>query len=157
VSDIDKRVKIRETDKKCGVVWDAKYVHPLTAEAVEALRQVHRRTRQASVRCRCEMILLSHEGLSPPQIAQRVRLSDRTVRRVIERYDADGLAGLNNKPIPGRPPRVTAAYLQQLEGAVERPPRALGLPFSNWTTANLATIWHSKPGLRSALVRWRTT
>jgi transposase len=124
-----------------------KYVHPLTAEEVEVLGQVHRKTRQASVRCRCEMILLSHEGLSPPQIAQRVRVSDRTVRRVIERYEADGLAGLNNKPIPGRPPRVTAAYLHQLEAAVERHPRELGLPFSNWTTANLARYMAQQTGI----------
>jgi transposase len=68
------------------------------------------------------MILLSDEGLSPPQIARRVWMSDRTVRRTIDRYEAEGLAGLHNKPIPGRPPRVTAPYLEQLEGSVERNP-----------------------------------
>lgn len=124
-----------------------KYVHGLTQEEIAALQDQHRRTKAASVRSRCEMILLSHEGLSPPQVAQRVRRSDRTVRRTIDRYEAEGLAGLNNKAIPGRAPRVTAAYLEQLEQAVEGNPRELGLPFSNWTSANLATYMAQQTGI----------
>lgn len=124
-----------------------KYVHALSQAEVEALQDQHRRTKAASVRSRCEIMLLSAEGLSPPQIARRVRLSDRTVRRTIDRYEAEGLAGLQPKAIPGRPPRVTAAYLEQLEQAVERNPRELGLPFSNWTTANLATYMAQQTGI----------
>ena len=97
-----------------------KYVHPLTAEEVEGLRQEHRKTRQASVRSRCEMILLS----------------------------AEGIKGLFNKPVPGRPPRVTAAYLELLERTVERNPRELDLPFSNWTTAHLAEYMTQQTGIR---------
>jgi len=93
------------------------------------------------------MILLSHEGLSPPQIAQRVRLSDRTVRRTIDRYESEGVTGLLNKAIPGRPPRVTPAYLEQLEQIVERNPRDLDLLFSNWTTANLAEYMAQQTGI----------
>jgi transposase len=124
-----------------------RYVHTLSQEEVEALQDQHRRTKAASVRSRCEIILLSNDGQSPPQIARRVRMSDRTVRRTIDRYEADGLAGLHNKLIPGRPPRVTAAYLEQLEQAVERKPRELGLPFSNWTTANLAAYMAQQTGI----------
>lgn len=124
-----------------------RYVHALSQEEVEALQHEHQRTKAASVRSRCEMILLSHEGLSPPQIARRVRLSDRTVRRTLDRYEAEGLAGLGDKARPGRPARVTAAYLEQLEQAVERNPRELGLAFSNWTTANLATYMAQQTGI----------
>lgn len=124
-----------------------KYVHPLTEEEVEALRQQHRKTREAAVRSRWEMILLSHEGLSPPQIAERVRLSDRTVRRTIDRYEAEGVKGVLNKAIPGRPARVTAAYLKALEPIVEHNPRDLGLPFSNWTTAKLAEYMAQQTGI----------
>ena len=42
------------------------------------------------------------------------------------------------KPRTGRPSKVTAAYKAQLLQAVVQPPRELGLPFSNWTTTNLA-------------------
>jgi transposase len=124
-----------------------KYVHPLTEEEVEAVRQRHRQTKAASVRSGCEMILLSHEGIWPPQIAERVRLSGRTVRRTIDRYEAEGVKGLLNKAIPGRPPRVTAAYLETLEQVVERNPRDLELPFSNWTTAKLAEYMAQQTGI----------
>jgi len=125
-----------------------RYVRCLRQEEVEALQQEHQGTKAASVRRRCEMILLSYEGLSPPQIARRVRLSDRTVRRTLDRYEAEGMAGLRDKARPGRPARVTAAYLEQLEHTIERPPRELGLPFSNWTTANLAAYMAQQTGIK---------
>jgi transposase len=124
-----------------------KYVHRLTEEEVEALRQQHRQTKEAQMRSRCEMILLSDEGLSAAQIAKRVRMSARTVRRTIDRYEAEGIRGLLNKAIPGRPPRVTAGYLQQLERIVEGNPRDLALPFSNWTTAKLAEYRAQQTGI----------
>jgi len=125
-----------------------RYVHCLTDEEIKALETRHRQTKSAPVRSRCEMILLSNEGLSPPQIAKRVRMSGRTVRRIIDRYEAEGISGLENKPIPGRPARVTAAYLEQLEQTVERNPRELTLPFSNWTTSNLAEYMAQQTGIR---------
>jgi hypothetical protein len=58
-----------------------KYVHKLSREEVAALQALRRQTKQAAVRRHCEMLLLSDEGLSPPQIGQRVGCSGRTVRR----------------------------------------------------------------------------
>ena len=113
-------------------------VHSLSDEEVSALVQFHRETNDADVRSRCDMILLSNEGLSPPQIGKRVRFSRYTVVRYIQRYEAKGVAGLFPKPHSGRPRRVTPEYEAKLLEAVDRVPRSLGLPFSNWTTANLA-------------------
>ena len=48
---------------------------------------------------------------------------------------------------PGRPPRVTPDYLHQLEAVVEQMPRDLNLPFSNWTTANLAAYMAQQTGI----------
>ena len=75
-------------------------VHQLSDIEREALRQLHRETQQADVRSRCDMILLSEQGLSPPKIAQRVRFSSRTVLRYIERYEARA-AGLVAAPEAG--------------------------------------------------------
>lgn len=124
-----------------------RYVHPLTNEEIQALKQQHRQTKDAHVRSRCEMILLSNESLTPPQIAERVRFSARTVRRYLDRYEAAGLTGLRNRPIAGRPARVTADYLVQLEQVVEQNPRDLNLPLSNWTTANLAAYMGQQTGV----------
>lgn len=113
-------------------------VHTLSAEEHTVLEELHKRTHKADLRSRCQMILLSNDGLSPPQIAKQVRFSRRTVTRFIQRFEAEGISGLMTKPRSGRPPKVTRAYKAQLLEAVEQQPRALGKPYSNWTTANLA-------------------
>jgi putative transposase len=113
-------------------------IHTLSGEEVSALERLHRETNDADVRSRCDMILLSNDGLSPPQIAKHVRFSRSTVVRFIQRYEAEGVQGLYTKPRSGRPRRVTPEYEAKLVMAVEQEPRSLGLPFSNWTTANLA-------------------
>lgn len=113
-------------------------VHTLSDEETKALKRLHRETSDADVRSRCDMILLSNEGLSPPQIAKRVRFSRDTVVRYIHRYEAEGLQGLYTKPRSGRPRHVTPEYEAKLLAAVEKAPRSLGLPFSNWTTAHMA-------------------
>ena len=113
-------------------------VHALSAEELDALETLYRQTSEADVRSRCQMILLSNEGRSPPRIAEQVRFSRRTVTRFIQRYESEGIQGLMTKPRSGRPPKVTAAYEAQLLELVEQQPRGLDLPYSNWTTANLA-------------------
>lgn len=123
-------------------------VHSLSEQEVQALKQQHRDTNDADVRSRCDMILWSNEGLTPPQIAARVRFSRETVVRYIKRYEAEGLAGLFTKPRSGRPRHVTPEYETQLMQAVEQEPRSLGLPFSNWTTANLAEYMAKQSGIR---------
>jgi transposase len=113
-------------------------VHTLSDDEIKALERLHRETNDADIRSRCDMILCSNEGLSPPKIAKRIRFSRYTVVRFIQRYEAEGLQGLSTKPRSGRPRRVTPEYEAKLLAAVEQDPRSLSLPFSNWTTGNLA-------------------
>ena len=100
-------------------------VHTLSAEEIQALEQLHRETDAADVRSRCDMILWSNEGLSPPRIAKRVRFSRDTVVRYIKRYEAEGLAGLFTRPRSGRPRRVTPDYEAKLLEAAAQEPRSL--------------------------------
>jgi transposase len=122
-------------------------VHTLSSKEIQQLEQLYRDTKDADVRTRCDMILLSNQGLSPPEIAHRVRFSRETVARFIKRYNEEGIAGLADKPRSGRPRRVTDEYLTQLAKAIEQAPRNLGLPFSNWTTANLAEYLANRTGI----------
>ena len=122
-------------------------VHKLSDEECKALKRLHRETDDADVRSRCDMILWSNEGLSPPQIAQRVRFSRRTVTRYIKRYEVEGLLGLFTRSHPGRPRHATTEYEAQLLQAIAQEPRSLGLPFSNWTTAKLADYMAQQTGI----------
>lgn len=122
-------------------------VHALSTEEIVGLEELYRQTKEADVRSRCQMILLSNEGRSPPQIAKQVRFHRRTVTRYIQRYEAAGIDGLLTRPRPGRPPKATEAYKALLLRAGEQKPRMLGLPFSNWTTANLAGYLAQETGI----------
>jgi transposase len=57
------------------------------------------------------------------QIAAVVRERERTVRRWLVRYQAEGMAGLADAPRSGAPPKVTTAYRGELLAVVRRRPR----------------------------------
>src|SRR5947209_6784557 len=67
-----------------------------------------------AVHVRCQMLVLSADGWSPPRIAAHVGYHPHTVRAVLRCFQARGVAGLTPAP-PGPPPdpprraQVTAA------------------------------------------------
>jgi transposase len=84
---------------------------------IEQLREDLRgRWRQAA---RAVMVLLSLHGLPPAQIAVLLECHPATVRRWIGRFNAEGVAGLADRPRCGRPrlggPRLTARIAALLE------------------------------------------
>jgi transposase len=125
------------------------YVPPLTDDERRELDELYRKTKVPRLRTRAQMVLLSAEkGLRVPEIAEIVRESQATVLRWLKRYTAEGTAGLHDAPRPGAPPRVTDAYREQLEAAVRRRPRSLGLPYSLWTLQRLADYMAEQTGIR---------
>jgi transposase len=118
-------------------------------DQVAELAELYRRTRDARVRTRAQMVLLSMEpGLTAAAIAAVVRESEQTVRNWLKRYLAEGVAGLSDRPRPGSPRKVTSAYRAQLIDVVRQRPRSLGLPFSLWTLQRLADFMAEQTGIR---------
>ena len=73
-------------------------------EAAELRRRVRASTVSVRDRWRSEIILLSAEGLTQQQIAERTGLSRLSVNRWVGRFARDGLAGLTDAPGRGRKP-----------------------------------------------------
>ena len=122
---------------------------PLSRIQLQALEHCYRTAREGRVRIRALIVLLAAEqGLIAAAIAALVRQDEATVRRWLQRYRAEGLAGLADAPRPGAPPKVTHQYRAQLLLVVRRRPRALGLPFSLWTGARLADYLAERTGIR---------
>ena len=120
-----------------------------TVEGLAALETLYRTTRVVRLRTRAQMVLLALEQrLAAPAIAAIVREDEETVRRWLKRYHAEGIAGLQDRPMPGAPGKVTPAYQEQLLAAVRRRPRSLGLPYSLWTLRRLADYLAEQTGLR---------
>jgi transposase len=56
---------------------------------------------------RAKIIMLSWAGLHTTAIAAELGCNPKTVRQWLRRFNAEGLDGLGDRPIPGRPRRLT--------------------------------------------------
>jgi transposase len=83
----------------------ARYVRSLTEPELATLKQLYRKTGNADLRSRCQMILLSAQGHSVPEIAQLTFFEEDTVLYWLDRYEAHNLKGLEDRPRAGRPPK----------------------------------------------------
>jgi hypothetical protein len=83
---------------------------------------------------RAQMIALSWEGLRTGEIACRLRCHPQTVRERFERFHAEGLEGLTNRPGAGRKARLTELERSRLIALVaETPPgRSVRLADGQW-------------------------
>jgi len=84
-------------------------VHP---DDLQTLQQRVRVEPNAKARDRCRCVLLAIQGLTAPQIAQRIDRSRSFVQRWCYAYRDRGLDGLEPKAQSGRPPRLAAAQHQ---------------------------------------------
>src|SRR4051794_17535267 len=84
------------------------------------LRREARRCRDAAASRR--MLALVLEGASREEAARAAGMGRQTLRDRVHRYNAEGLAGLRDRPRSGREPRLTPGQEAELAAAVERGP-----------------------------------
>ena len=95
----------------------------------------------ARVAERAKIVLLSADGLTGPQIAERVGCTEPTVVKWRSQYAKDGLAGLADAPRPGGPKTVMTenAVAEILSATVTPPPEALrAAGVTHWSARRLA-------------------
>ena len=83
---------------------------------------------------RAKIVLASAAGESVRAMAGHLEVSQVSVCKWRDRYRAEGLAGLQTRPRPGRPRKITAAKERQVVTATMRPPQAS----THWSTRRLA-------------------
>jgi transposase len=107
-------------------------------ERAELERRVRDRGAPAREVQRARIVLLSTQGLSGPEIAQRVGCTEPTVVLWRKRFAAEGLPGLDERP--RRPPprtAVTDAVRDEiLSATLTPPPPQLGV--THWSSRRLA-------------------
>ena len=113
------------------------FVRALTAEERKELSRLIRGAGDGRIMRRAQMIRLSADGKTAPQIAALWDVTDQSIRRTLRRFNAEGIAGLADKPRKGRPPKKTDRYVALLREAVQTFPRDVGYPFSSWTLERL--------------------
>ena len=86
------------------------------------LRREARRCRDAAASRRMLALALVLEGYSREEAARHAGMDRQTLRDWVHRYNAEGLAGLRDRPRSGRKPRLTSEQGAELAAAVERGP-----------------------------------
>lgn len=86
------------------------------------LRQAAKRSDDAAAARRMLAIALVLEGASRGEAAMSCGMERQTLRDWIHRYNADGLAGLSNRPLPGATPRLTPEQKAAVAGWVRAGP-----------------------------------
>src|SRR5918994_6655478 len=71
---------------------------------------------------RAQMIAMSWDGLRVPAIAAALGCSQKAVRYRLDRFAAEGLDGLGDRPGAGRRPRTSQAQRSRLIALVASPP-----------------------------------
>lgn len=84
---------------------EARYVRGLSTAEQKALRELYRQTKNADVRTRCQMILLSAQQYAVSEIANLTLFNEDSVLYWLDRYESQGLQGLEDRPRSGRPPK----------------------------------------------------
>jgi transposase len=84
---------------------EARYVRSLSQAEEKALRELYRQTQNADIRTRCQMILLSAQEHAVSEIAELTFFNEDSVLYWLDRYESQGLSGLEDRPRSGRPPK----------------------------------------------------
>lgn len=123
-------------------------LRPVTEEEARALHALSRsQTAEARLRDRARVCWLSHGGQRVSQIVREVGLSDWTVRKWLKRFNARGLAGLQDRARAGRPPTYTPEQVGVVIAASLTDPADLGLPFGSWTLDRLTAYVNEALGV----------
>ena len=89
---------------------------------------------------RLQAISLLNKGLQPVDVAKRMGVDRRSVRRWRAEYQRNGEDGLKATIASGRPPKLNIKQRKRLERYLLQGPRAAGFSTDLWTCPRVAKI-----------------
>ena len=104
------------------------------------LRQLACRAASPTQARRMLSIALVMEGADRTTAARTCGMDRQTLRDWVHRYNAEGVAGLLDRPRPGRPPRLSGAELDDLVAIVEAGPDVEADGVVRWRCADLTGV-----------------
>ena len=88
------------------------------------------------------------QGLTLSEVARRVQSSVSSVHRWARTWKEKGSRGLDSKPVPGRPPKLTAQQRRRLEKRLLQGAMACGFPNELWTLKRIAILIRREFGVQ---------
>ena len=97
---------------------------------------------------RLRAVALKEQGLGPLAIARRLGTTPQSVCQWLRRHRLRGPAGLTAKPVPGRPPKLTARQRQALMSCLLKGAGHFGFGSDLWTCPRIAQLVAQRYGVR---------
>lgn len=89
---------------------------------------------------RLHAVSLLEKGLPPVEIARKLKVDRRSVRRWKASYLKAGKDAIKAKPAPGRPPKMDSRQRRKLERRLLKGARSSGYPTDLWTCPRIAKL-----------------
>lgn len=112
------------------------------------LRGHARRARGSHAAARAYAIAHALDGMSRAEAARLAGMERQALRDAVVRYNAEGLAGLEDRPKPGRPPGLTEGEEATLAALILRGPDPERDGISAYTREDLAGLIQDRFGKR---------
>jgi transposase len=125
----------------------------LSDEKIAEIEDAIKKDKRPEVRQKAMAIQLLHLGHKAEEIASMLGVSKPSVYGWHNRWQAEGIEGLANRPKKPRRRKANEAYCQALDAALEQEPEAFGYSFAIWTTERLRDHLESQTGIRLS-VNW---
>ena len=122
---------------------------PIAAERTPAeLRALARRERDGRVSARLLALANALDGMSRDAAARAAGMDRQTLRDWVHRYNAEGVAGLRDRPRRGRPCGLDEGRQAALKGLVLKGPKLKRDGCVAWRTRDLRELVERRFGVR---------
>ena len=113
-----------------------------------ALRRMLKKTNDKRLSIRIRIVLMNFGGRAVALIAEAVGCSAKTVRRVVNRFVEQGIAGLYDRREDNGDLKLDEGYLGRLSELVDLTPRDFGYLRPTWTRELLVKVMKRETGTR---------
>ena len=113
----------------------------------EELRRRARRERDGRISARLIAIANALEGMDRASAARLAGMDRQTLRDWVHRYNAEGIAGLCNRPAPGRKPKLTEGQMATLKAIVLAGPDPALDKIVRWRIVDLCQLVEDRWGV----------
>jgi transposase len=124
--------------------------------ALTTLDTMLKQTKEARVFRRAQAVRAVVAGQHVSTVSTTFHLANSAVRKWVQRFANQGPQGLQDRPRPGRPCKVTCELVQHLNRLVDQDPLQHGSLYSQWSCRELATALAHQTGIQLGResVRW---
>ena len=111
------------------------------------LRRLARLEADGRVACRLLALANALDGMSREQAAKQAGMDRQTLRDWVIRFNAEGVAGLGDRPRSGRPPFLREGQMAAFKAIVLRGPDPERDGLSSWTAKDLCRLVEERFGV----------